>query len=263
MFFITVLNNYNPDFSVEENHFKFAKEVIKVLEPLFVATKKICQRDATLLTAEIVFKNLISELEKQDSEFSIKMADSVRKRYKQRRNQPLVSLLKYLTTGSAKDDEKDKLFKLDSKTQMIKTAKKLVKRLFPKIDKETAENEDITIVEKKKAPLVVIANDENEEESFESRLEKEIFKGTQAAKPSECEIDEIANDFAYFEKNKKKPDSLELLYKALLSIKPTSVEAERNFSAANFFLNDRRAGRLSHDMLNDLCILRAHFLKQK
>ena len=224
------------------------------MEPLFVATKKICQRDATLLTAEIVFKNLISELERQNSEFSIKMADSIRKRYKQRRNQPLISLLRYLTTGSAKDEEKDKLFKLDSKNQMIKTAKKLFKRLFPKLDSATNDTEDVENVN--------FVNDD-EDESFESRLEKEIFKGTQAAKPSECEIDEIANDFAYFEKNKKKPDSLELLYKALLSIKPTSVEAERNFSAANFFLSDRRAGKMSHGMLDNLCILRAYFLKQK
>ena len=245
------MSDDNPDFTVEEKHFKLAKEVIKVLDPVFVATKKICQRDATLLTAEIVFKSLISELERQDSEFSVKMANNIRKRYKERRQKSLVSLLKYLTTGSSKDEEKDPLFKLDSKKLMIQTAKTLMNRLFPKVDTTEPPNE-----------IQTVEND-LEDESFESRMEKDLLKGTQAAKPSDCDIDEIANDFAFFEKNKNKPESLKLLYNALLSIKPTSVEAERNFSVAGFFLNKLRVGKMSHGVLDDLCISRAYFLKQK
>ena len=93
-------------------------------------------------------------------------------------------------------------------------------------------------------------------------LKKEILKGTQAARPKDCDVDEVANEFAFFDKNKKKTDSLEMLYNALLTIKPTSVEAERNFSAAGGFLTDLRAGRLSHKMLDSLCIARAFFLKE-
>ena len=250
----SVLEEYNPDFKVEEKDFKLAREVIKVLDPLFVATKMICRRDATLLTAEIVFKKLISELEKQDSEFSVKMAESIRKRYKERRNKPLVSLLKYLTTGSSKDDEKDALFKLDSRPQMIKTAKKLMIRLYPKGD----STEPIAEKDNDKPDDLEVEN-----ETFESSLEKEILKGTQAAKPKDCDIDEVANEFAFFDKNRKKTESLELIHNALLTIKPTSVEAERNFSAAGFFLSNLRAGRLGHKMLDSLCISRAYFLKEK
>ena len=41
------------------------------------------------------------------------------------------------------------------------------------------------------------------------------------------------------------------------------MEAECNFSAAGFFLNDLRAVNLSHEMLDNLCLLRAYFLKDK
>ena len=54
-----------------------------------------------------------------------------------------------------------------------------------------------------------------------------------------------------------------MIHNALLTIKPTSVEAERNFSAAGFFLSNLRAGRLGHKMLDSLCISRAYFLKEK
>ena len=47
--------------------------------------------------------------------------------------------------------------------------------------------------------------------------------------------------FAFFEKNRKKTESLDLIYNALLTIKPTSVEAERNFSAAGFFLSNLKS----------------------
>ena len=163
----------------------------------------------------------------------------------------MVSLLKYLTIGTAKDEEKDPLFKMDSKKQILLNAKKMMKRLFPKSDEENEAVENESDVE-----------EVEEEESFESKIEKEIKKGTTTVV---CENDmetNIANDFAFFEKSKERPPRLNLLYHALMSIPPTSVEAERNFSAAGFFLTDRR-GKLGHKMLDNLCLSRAYFLKEK
>ena len=249
-----VLEDFEPDFVLNESDFELAKEIIQVLDPVFVATKKICQRDANLLTTEIVFKSLISKLEIQESELSKKMAQCIRNRYKERRQGSLVSLLKYLTTGIPKDGEKDPLFKMDSKKQMIATAKKLLKRLFP-CDEPTDQSKNS---DQNDAAQEII-----EEETFEDILEREIQKGTQSVKPTDSVFDQIANDFTYFEANKTMPTNLKLLHQALLSIVPTSVEAERNFSAAGLFLTPHRAGNLSHEMLDNLCILRAFFLKEK
>ena len=77
---LVVLKDLDASLNLEEKDFEFAKELVKVLDPIFIASKTICRRDATLLTAEIVFKNLIQELEKQNTEFSLKMAASFRKR---------------------------------------------------------------------------------------------------------------------------------------------------------------------------------------
>ena len=64
------------------------------------------------------------------------------------------------------------------------------------------------------------------------------------------------------EATEKRPGKLEQLFKALLSIPPTSVEAERAFSAAGLFTTKLRS-RLSDKPINALCFLRSHHMKNK
>ena len=49
----------------------------------------------------------------------------------------------------------------------------------------------------------------------------------------------------------------EKMYKALLTIPPTSVEAERAFSALGFFVTKLRT-RLKDNTIDNLCFLRAY-----
>ena len=56
-------------------------------------------------------------------------------------------------------------------------------------------------------------------------------------------------------------NTLTKLRGALATIVPTSVEAERAFSAAGLFVTKLRT-RMSDTMIDCLCFLRAHFLKQ-
>ena len=51
----------------------------------------------------------------------------------------------------------------------------------------------------------------------------------------------IKQEMNLFEATRKRPTKLELLFNALLSIPPTSVEAERAFSAAGMFVTKLRA----------------------
>ena len=57
---------------------------------------------------------------------------------------------------------------------------------------------------------------------------------------------------------KERPRYLQLLYKALKTIKPTSVEAERAFSAMGFFVNKLR-NRMSDKTLDELITMRQHY----
>ena len=83
---------------------------------------------------------------------------------------------------------------------------------------------------------------------------------------------DIANDFysKLVEKEmhlykiypKERTSYLQLLYKALMTIKPTSVEANRAFSAMGFF-DTKLRNRTSDKTLDALITMRQRYKKQK
>ena len=63
-----------------------------------------------------------------------------------------------------------------------------------------------------------------------------------------------------FEATKKRTENLEKIYCSLPTIKPTSVEAERAFSAMGLFATKIRS-KLNDDTLNAMAVMR-QFYKQ-
>ena len=63
-----------------------------------------------------------------------------------------------------------------------------------------------------------------------------------------------------FETTKKKPENLENLYRSLLTIRPTCVEAERAFSSTALFVIKIR-NRLNDDTLNAMIVMRQFYKK--
>ena len=72
----------------------------------------------------------------------------------------------------------------------------------------------------------------------------------------------IKQEMNLFEATRKRPTKLEHLFKALLSIPPTSVGAERAFSAAGLFVTKLRS-RLNDKSLDALTFLRSYYMKNK
>ena len=72
----------------------------------------------------------------------------------------------------------------------------------------------------------------------------------------------IKQEMNLFEATRKRPTKLELRFNALLSIPPTSVEAERAFFAAGLLVTKLRS-RLSDKSLNVLIFLRSYYMKNK
>jgi hypothetical protein len=70
----------------------------------------------------------------------------------------------------------------------------------------------------------------------------------------------IKKEMSLFESTKKRPENLEKLFKALKTIPPTSIEAERAFSTAGIFITKLR-NRLSAKTINALIFLK-HFFKK-
>ena len=69
----------------------------------------------------------------------------------------------------------------------------------------------------------------------------------------------MRKDFDAYNATGEKTRRLRQLEEALLSISPTSVEAERAFSSAGNFVTKIRS-RLSDDTIDDLCYGRSHLL---
>ena len=72
----------------------------------------------------------------------------------------------------------------------------------------------------------------------------------------------INTEFKHYDATHKKTNNLQLLFDALLTMKPTSVEAERSFSAAGYFLS-KLPTRMGENTLNALCSLRCYFIEKK
>jgi hypothetical protein len=72
----------------------------------------------------------------------------------------------------------------------------------------------------------------------------------------------IKKEMSLFESTKKRPENLEKLFKALKTIPPTSIEAERAFSTAGIFITKLR-NRLSAKTTNAQFFLKHFFKKNK
>ena len=70
----------------------------------------------------------------------------------------------------------------------------------------------------------------------------------------------INKEMQLFGATKKRPENLENLYRSLLTIRPTSVEAERAFSAMGLFVIKIRNG-LNDDNLNAMIVMRQFYKK--
>ena len=71
----------------------------------------------------------------------------------------------------------------------------------------------------------------------------------------------IKKEMTLFQATNNRPKNLENLYQSLLTIRPSSVEAERAFSALGLF-STRLRTRLSDDCLDGLVFMRQHYMQQ-
>jgi hypothetical protein len=79
-----------------EEMFIVLEEILKILKHTELAVKELNKDEATLLTSEVVFLFLFIKLLDQNTDLSNEMLDALKKRFVERRNKDLVSLMRYL-----------------------------------------------------------------------------------------------------------------------------------------------------------------------
>ena len=137
---------------------------------------------------------------------------------------------------------------------MIKYTEELYNRLYPNSNSSTNEVSNI-------------ANQDNEEdleldnELFELQLKKAIQTTETSDKTSHIHITRnlIKKKFLLFESTGLRTPTLEKIYKAVMTIKPTSPENERFFSLSGNIVSKIR-NRLSDDAVNAIVFLKSYFI---
>ena len=222
-----VLADISPSLICTEQELDILTDIFDALEPVKLAAEALCRKNATLLTAEGIFKFLINKLNQKKSSLCIRMKDAVLKRFTERRQSNLVSLYKYLSNPDCLHEiEEHEIFNMPSKIVLQKTANSLLSRLFPTKDIEILDQ-----VERGKGQKEV------EQLSLQEELEEAIEHSAKKQRQnSNDEFKAISKEMMVFEATSKRTANLELLFNALETIPPTSVESERAFSAAGLFV---------------------------
>ena len=234
--------------AVDENEFLLVQDLCYLLEPVKHTSNAVCRNDSTLLSADASLDWLVEQLSKDTSLLGPKLHAAVVARISERRDPVLVALLKYLH-NPVTPIPVDFMGVRVTKKSILQLAETLFDRL------KLMTHEDHVIDEQ--------VDDTPSEEKLD--LKSELQKAIDAAlstNKTPVVVNNIAADFKLYDAQKERTNKLDLLYNALLTIKPSSVEAERTFSTSGNFATKIRS-RLRSDTLSALVMLKRHFQSQK
>jgi hypothetical protein len=258
----------NLDIEISNNDIKILSSLRDSLLPIELVVKSLCQRDATLLSANAVVDFAINELRVlgEDNQYALKLCQCLQNRVAQRERSDLLLVLRFLQTGKTHSSTdfnavKYTLVHICKKLHLL-TVSGTSGNDVDDVKSKHADNEDA-------GDSGSTSNDNISEPkaSMSNRLQSVL----RASKEQPLFTQDSANDSAEFVIGREmdifrttfqKGALLQKLQNALNSIPPTSVEAERAFSAAGNFVNKLRT-RLSDKTLSKICMLRQHFLSQK
>ena len=237
--------------NVSDEEFEVVQQLANILEHIQVVSDALCRKDATLLTSETVTKFLINSLSELEGPLSSNLLAAIKARCSERRNVMTTSLLNYLHNPD---------YNLEiSKKSVQSFAVSLLTRLKGSRQTEAATtsidvDEDLVTVD----AVQNVSEIEPKKLSLAEQLQMCISADVSSHLNEATEIKSLYQEFKLFEQQKKRTPNLEFIYNALLTIKPSSVEAERVFSVSGNFVTKIRS-RMKDRSLTSLVFLKFYF----
>lgn len=261
--------NANPDYLFTEQEYDVLIELEQILTPVKLAVEVLCRRDSNLMTAETTLRFVVCKLKDIDKPLAKKLVTSLRKRIAERRIN-LTAVIMYLHDPFKYEKDRteymhDKTFNLPSKKviqQVIKTIvdrlqfkKKEVTLISPSADDSEDELPLVNLKSNSPAPSATLSL----QDELQLTLTNLKSTGTPQFRSGHNNLDIlIRKEMNYFESGGQKGTYLQFVYNTLMTIVPTSVEAERVFSAAGHIVCKVRS-RLADETINTLTFLRSYF----
>lgn len=258
------LIDLNIDISFSENEIDSISSVISTLLPVKLAVEALCVADCTLLNADITIKFMLDELSTQDTSLSRELKYELLSRIKERRTS-YSDVMQFLHNPVAfkylHQEETYNLFKFN-RSEITKNIVALIQRLTSNIlindCQETVSEDEVSVIE----PTVL---------SMKERLQLAINK------QKSLKLNEVSNEFrtsttsnllklikqeiTVLETEQRRGKYLTMAFNYISTIKPTSIESERAFSAAGIICTKIRTS-LNDCTLDTICMLRAYFNEQ-
>ena len=125
-------------YALSELDFAKIRSLHDGLKPLEGLIKNLCSEKMDLYTSEKLHKKVLKRLKKQNTEFSTKLHDALKRRYLERRNhgtngqkiRDVISLITFLRDPVEYDKYYDPDFPLTPEKDLRKLAKQLLERMF-------------------------------------------------------------------------------------------------------------------------------------
>jgi len=224
--------------------FNFLESMKQILSPIEEGMLLMSKDDSNLLSAEAALKYVFSELSSINTDVSMDLCNELEVQFKKRRNKNMVSLLKFLNTGSI-DFTTEKVangLAYSKQKDMEAFAQKLLNRLFPHEDSSDSDSS------------------KEKEDSTASPVKKDLnyFLQQENSGIQKVKTGKIHDDFELVKRTKVLPDNLKKLYAALLTVKPSSIASESSFSNAVNFATKQR-NRMEDNLLDSLLISKYFF----
>ena len=257
--------DFNLTVTLNDNDVALLKNLVEVLSPIRTALIEISKRGFNLIQADAAYEFIFNSLETNQTSLSNAMLQAVKKRLLERRNSDLIGLLKYLHDPELRyDADQTRFFLMSNDRTIFVTAKTLLLRLFQTEDTSShteTTNQTSPEAMQQDAVQTCFNRRQQEYETMQNYLKKYDVKQKQhssAVARGNIRFQNLQEEIRVFELTGSRSDNLTLLYQALLTIPPTSVESERAFSVAGLFVTKLRSS-LGDKSIDQLCFLKAYF----